>query len=246
MAKKQMKKTGGDLYCVTVFGEIPEMSNKKTKAKVVEINENAVVLTQNQPRSSKRITRMIPRNEFAFFSYNEDTEEVAFMLLPKRMEIMSVIGGVEMDNGFVIVEDTEGTVHIFHEDDCTIEALSGEKRSKKNRDDDDDDEPRKSKKSRKPKDEDDDDESDDDDDSDDDESPRRSKRSSRDDDDDDSDESDDDDDEPRKKSRKSRDDDDEPDDDDDQDDDDDPDDDDDDPDDDDEDEAPRRGKGRRR
>lgn len=198
--KKQMKQTGGKKYLVRVMGMLPEVSTKKMRARLEELTEDTVIFSQQQPRSSKRIARMIPKSEFIVFNYNEKSGSFSFMLAPQMTEIMSVVGKVKVRDGYVIVEEADGTVHTFRVNDCIIEAAAGESEKKKKRRDEEDEEdeaPKPKKKRQVIEDDDDEDEDDsDDDDSEDEEDEDDDSDSDEDeddsDDDEDSDEDDDD------------------------------------------------------
>ncbi len=224
---------GSDNFVVRVFSDMPVVSDRKMQVQLEEMNEEYVILSMRQPRSSKRIKRLIPRDEFVAFSYNEDSGEVSFILPSARQEVLTVVGTIECLGGMVYVTAEDGTVHFFHEEDVEIvaEADDSGKKSKK-------DKKAKAKKGKKAapveddedEDEDESDEDEDDDDSDDEDEDESDEDEDEDSDDEDEDESDEDED------------DDDSDDDDDSEDDDDEDEDDDDED---EEEAPRgRGKGK--
>ena len=244
---------GSDNFVVRVFSDMPVVSDRKMQVQLEELNEEYAVLSMRQPRSSKRIKRLIPRDEFVAFSYNEDSGEVSFILPSARQEVMTVIGTIECLGGMVYVTSEDGTVHFFHEEDVEIvaEADDSGKKSKKDKkakgkkgkkaapvEDDEDDE-----------DEDDSDEDDSEDDSDD-EDESDEDESDEDEDDEDEDDEDSDDEDESDDDSDDEDSDDEDEDDEDSDDEDEDDEDEDDEDEDDEDEAPRgkkgKGKGRGR
>jgi hypothetical protein len=244
---------GNNTFAVHVYADMPVVSDRKMQVQLEEMTEEYVILTMRQPRSSKRIKRLIPRDDFVAFSYNEDSGEVSFVLPVERQEVMTVVGAVELNGGYVYVTEEDGTVHIFHEEDTEIvaEAEPGKKakkpakggkkpgkRGKVQEDEDEDDED-------EDEDEDDDESDSDDDDSDDDDSDD-SDDEDEDDDESDSDEDEDDDESDSDDDEDEEDEDDEDDESDDSDDDDD--DEDEDEDEDEEEEAPRgrRGKGRGR
>ena len=157
---------GSDNFVVRVFSDMPVVSERKMQVQLEDMNEEYVILSMRQPRSSKRIKRLIPRDEFVAFSYNEDSGEVSFILPSTRQEVLTVIGTVECLGGMVYVTAEDGTVHFFHEEDVEIvaEADDSGKKSKK-------DKKAKGKKGKKvaPVDDDEDDDEDDDSDEDDDE-----------------------------------------------------------------------------
>jgi hypothetical protein len=239
---------GNNTFAVHVYADMPVVSDRKMQVQLEEMTEEYVILTMRQPRSSKRIKRLIPRDDFVAFSYNEDSGEVSFVLPTARQEVMMVVGSVELNGGYVYVTEEDGTIHVFHEEDTEIvaEAEPGKKAKKpakggkkpgkrgKVQEDEDEDE-----------DEDDDDSDSDDDDSDSDDEDEDDSDDSDDSDDEDEDEDEDDDDSDDEDEDDS---DDSDEDDSDDEDDDDSDDDDDDEDEDEEEEAPRgrRGKGRGR
>ena len=238
MAAKKTKgikgTAGSDNFVVRVFSDMPVVSDRRMQVQLEEMNEEYVVISMRQPRSSKRIKRLIPRDEFVAFSYNEDSGEVSFILPSARQEVLTVIGTVECVGGMVYVTSEDGTVHFFHEEDVEIvaEADDSGKKPKKERAA----KGKRGKKAAPVEDDEDDEEDEDEDDSDEDDS---------DEDEDDSDEDDSDDDDEDDEDDSDEDDEDE---DEDEDDEDDEDEDDEDEDEDDEDEAPRgkKGKGRGR
>ena len=229
---------GNNTFAVHVYADMPVMSDRKMQVQLEEMTEEYVILTMRQPRTAKRIKRLIPRDDFVAFSYNEDSGEVSFILPVERQEVMTVVGAVELNGGYVYVTEEDGTVHIFHEEDTEIvaEAEPAKKAKKPAKGG------KKPGKRGKAKDEDDDDEDDSDEDEDEDDSDSDSDDEDEDEDEDDSDEDEDDD------ESDSDDDEDEDDEDDEDDESDDSDDDDEDEDEDEEEEAPRgrRGKGRGR
>ena len=240
---------GNNTFAVHVYADMPVMSDRKMQVQLEEMTEEYVILTMRQPRSAKRIKRLIPRDDFVAFSYNEDSGEVSFILPVERQEVMTVVGSVELNGGYVYVTEEDGTVHVFHEEDTEIvaeaepgkkakkPAKGGKKPSKRGKVQEDEDEEDEDEED---EDEDDDESDSDDDDSDDDDSDDEDE----DDDDSDSDEDEDDDESDSDDDEDEEDEDDEDDESDDSDDDDD----DEDEDEDEEEEAPRgrRGKGRGR
>lgn len=189
MAKK-IKNTGKGKFLVKVFTPICEVSNRKSRPVVKKIGADSVTISHRLQRSSKRVERIIPRRDFQLLSFNKDTGELSFMLAPRMTEVFSVIGDVEIKNGFVIVTNADdGMTHYFPAELCTIEAASDDeepKKSKKSKK-----EEKKAKKSKKSRDE--EDEDDDDSDSDDEDDEDEDSEDDEDDDDSDSDEEDEDD-----------------------------------------------------
>ena len=120
-----LKSTGNGVFQVKCFASLALESNPKMRAALVELSDEYAIISMKLPRSSKRVQRIIPRDEFIVFSYNEDTEALSFLTNPVRQEVATVYGTVELNGGYVYVTEEDGTVHIFHEEDVEIIALDG-------------------------------------------------------------------------------------------------------------------------
>lgn len=120
-----LKSTGNGVFQVKCFASLALESHPKMRAALVELSDEYAIISMKLPRSSKRVQRIIPRDEFIVFSYNEDTEALSFLTNPVRQEVATVYGTVELNGGYVYVTEEDGTVHIFHEEDVEIVALDG-------------------------------------------------------------------------------------------------------------------------